>query len=271
MNRKRVGANASLHRTVQKVKRHERVQTAVRKTSKPLAAFVAAALVIGAAAWAGAKVWQKAAHAHALQFRSVSVEGFDVLDSAAIMRAAGLTLPCAFTKVNPKRVERQIRALPWVLEVTLDRKWMRKQLCIRIRERQPLVWLSADSVYLADASGRVLPPALGRLFDLPVISGIPPAEVATGNVSSTAAWKQAMSVFDFLHHKDRELLPMLSEVLVEKERLTLYTISGIRVQIPAAQALARLEKAVFLIRTLAMAGRNQGDVNLCFDRVAYVR
>lgn len=271
MSRKRVGANRSLHRTVQKVKRHERIQTAVRKTSRPMAAFVAVGLVIVAAAWISVKAWHKAGQMPSLQFRSASVEGLDILDSASVLRAAGLKLPCAFTHLNRKEMEKRIRALPWVFDVQLDRRWMRKQVCIRIRERQPVAWLNADSVYLADAAGTVMAPALGRLFDLPVISGIPVAAVRTGNVSSNEAWKQARSVFDFLNRKDRELLPMLSEILIEKERLTLYTISGLRVQLPISQALTRLEKAAFLIRTLTMAGRNDGDVNLCYDRVAYVR
>ncbi len=268
---KRIGANQSLHRTVRKVKRKERVHSAFRKTAGPAAMVTLSLILAAAAVWASVKVWQKAGRVESLQFRSAKLEGLDVLDSASVMAVSGLKLPCAFTRARPREIERRIEGLPWVAAAIVNRNWLSRSLRIRIRERKPVVWINADSICLADSSGMVLPPVLGHQFDFPVVSGIPVEAVRTGNVAFSASWTRARSILETLGNQDREIGPLVSEIVLDKERLTIHTLSGIRICLPVSATADRLGRAAFLIRALMMAGKTTAEVDLRFDRVAYVR
>lgn len=94
------------------------------------------------------------------------------LSESSIRELSGLQIGTHLFRINLDKVQKNIRANPWVEEVAVRRK-LPNMLWIYVRERQVAALLNSKAIYLVDNSGKVFKKADSEeLTDLPIFTGI---------------------------------------------------------------------------------------------------
>lgn len=94
----------------------------------------------------------------------------------AVLAAAGVVLHEPLVDLDPGAAAERVRALPWVAEADLERRWREGTVVLTVVERQPaaVVQAGAQSA-VVDRTGRVLavtPPAVDGVDGLAVVEGV---------------------------------------------------------------------------------------------------
>ncbi len=105
--------------------------------------------------------------------RHVRIEGTERLDPEELREAAGLLRGRNVFELSPGRVERALRAHPWIAEAHVHRS-LPDTIEVRVRERHAVAAaLRQGDVWLLDVTGAPFvqaPP--GEKVDLPVVTGL---------------------------------------------------------------------------------------------------
>lgn len=152
----------------------------------------------------------------------VEVSGITSVSADAIKQAAGLTGVDKWGKIKTTAVQRRLRQIPLIAEVTVTKKFP-DRLLINIVERKPV------GVLLATVGGRTVPMEIdktGTVFKkaskdtskiLPVISGLSFQNIRAG----MKVHKQLVPLFtqlDMLQKKNPALLSEISEMKIEQKK-----------------------------------------------------
>ncbi|HEX5094868.1 MAG TPA: FtsQ-type POTRA domain-containing protein [Acidimicrobiia bacterium] len=119
----------------------------------------------------------------------VNVDGNHHVTADQVREAAGIDLGSPILLLDTDAIAKRVRALPWVEEVDVQRKWS-GTLSISVVEEEPVAWVSAgNGVALLSSEGRVIAdvdvapadtteikgvrkaPAIGKLLSPPEAAG----------------------------------------------------------------------------------------------------
>ncbi len=169
--RKRTGAN---HR----IESMSRQRSKKRAAGKLIRRCVVAAIVLAAAGGAalGAinglkKASDLARNIEWLQVRTVRVRGARMVDTAAVLSAADITIGTPLTRLADKKIAARIETLAWVKKAAVRRQ-IPSTVTIAIKEREPIAMLSRGRVYLVDHEGVLFPMTPGVYIEAPIVFGL---------------------------------------------------------------------------------------------------
>ena len=131
-----------------------------------------------------------------LRVRAVEIVGTRVVSQEEILKLAAIRPDTGLFDIDLRAVQERVASQVYIERVAVSRN-VPDGIIIEITEREPVAILPAGKLLAIDAQGRVLPAAWGEaLFDLPVLTGIPAAEMVPGRqagVSRGAAGAHADS------------------------------------------------------------------------------
>jgi cell division protein FtsQ len=108
-----------------------------------------------------------------LDIDAINVNGAQHTAADTVRQASGLRVGDHLVEIDLDRAGEQIRALPWVADVTVDRSW-KGTIDVTITERSPAAAVHAggDGWLVVDSDRRVLFSSATAPPDLPIIEGV---------------------------------------------------------------------------------------------------
>jgi cell division septal protein FtsQ len=168
---------------------------------------------------------------------TVEVHGEAALTEDEIRSRLPFALGDNIFRLDTDAAEAALAAEPWIATVAVRRK-LPRTVVVDVTERRPAAVISADGLYLADASGapfKRVDLARGEGRDLPVISGINRELFAAAPTEATARTRAGLAVLAAWG----QTRPKAGEVRVEPSGTTLYTYDdAIAVRLGAADPAA---------------------------------
>jgi cell division protein FtsQ len=187
-----------------------------------------------------------------------------VLEAAAVGRGTSLLA------VDLREVAERVRALPWVDGVVVRRE-LPSRLVVEVTERSPAALVQLERLYFADAGGRVFKPVeRGEAADLPVITGLAPAEVADDPGGAAARLAAGLALLELAAAR----LPVpISELHVDASRgFVLRTNApGTEIVVGEGPFATKLDRAARVLAHLAAAGEEVESVDVTLEHRAVAR
>lgn len=228
--------------------------------------------LLGLAALAALGVVQVAAwveHSRALPVRTVAVHAapsggahteLSPARVAEVLAYAGVTPGDPLFAVDVDAVAKRVLEHPYVAQATV-RRVPPDGVEIAIEQREPAAVLSAGGLYLLDAHAHVMKGArAGDGLDLPVVTGIAAADVASGAAAPSIA-----RAVELLRAHAQAGAPggAASEVaLVAGVGFELVLADGTRVRLGTADFAGKLVRLDAVLRRLAADGRRASFIDL---------
>lgn len=271
---KRVGVN-------QRKQQQERRQKVRRKASGFMAVALRLGLVltlVGALGWGGAKVVQNArvlrGPLNQLTVKRVEVRGASHLSKEFVIRVAQVDREKCIFDVKPREVSRALLQQPWIKKATVRRSlW--GTVVITIKQRTPVALFSRGTVFQMDEEGVLLPLDSGRVYTLPVVSGLDAVVDARGcgRLFATSLTRYT----DFMtmaQAADAKLLKRVTQIDFSADDVVRLSLEGTGATVLLSRQDAR--------RRFGQLGRLMGEtpgvvhsgvrvVNLCYSNLAYIR
>jgi cell division protein FtsQ len=197
------------------------------------ALIMAAGLVLaGILGWG----WSTLTDPHFLPIKSVEVQGsFTHVDGAAVRAAVAVVLTGNFLTVDVRRVQRAVRALPWVRTVEVRRAWP-DAVHITVSEQSPVAKWGKDG--LVNDGGEIFsPPPASYPASLPSLEG--PEGSGPAVVSALENMNAILAPLEL--HIDRLILD-------ERRAWSLELDNGMRVILGRGNGYGRLLKFVRFYR-----------------------
>jgi cell division septal protein FtsQ len=271
---KRVGVN-------QRKQQQARRQTVRRKASGFLAVAVRLVVVValvGSVVWGGAKLVQNArvlrGPLNQLTVKRIEVRGASHLSKEFVIRVAQVDRGKCIFDVKPREVSRALLQQPWIKKASVRRTWW-GTVVITIKQRTPVALLNRGVVYQMDEEGVLLPLDSGRVYTLPVVSGLDAQLDARGCgrlfATSLARYSDFMTM---AQAADAKLLKRVTQIDFSADEVVRLTLEGSA----ATVLLSRPD----VHRRFGQLGRLLGEtpgvvhsgvrvVNLCYSNLAYIR
>jgi cell division septal protein FtsQ len=187
-----------------------------------------------------------------------------VLEAAAVRRGTPLLA------VDLREVAERVRALPWVDGVVVRRE-LPSRLVVEVTERSAAALVQLDRLYFADAGGRVFKPVEpGEAADLPVITGLAPAELADDPGRSAARLAAGLALLELAAAR----LPVtISELHVDALRgFVLRTNApGTEIVVGEGPFATKLDRAALVLAHLTAAGEDAESVDVTLEHRAIAR
>jgi cell division protein FtsQ len=182
----------------------------------------------------------------------IDVHGNQHLTGEAVMRAAGIGLGKNVFEVGPEEVRKRLLQVPWIESAQVRRR-LPGSYTIEMRERRAVALLSLEELYLVSDDGVAFKRFAGDdPYDLPIISGLDPAQLKRDKRASASA---LMSAVALLHdYQDAALARRepVSEIRIEPDGgLTLFVgpdATQVRLgKAPFREKLERLREVLNLL------------------------
>ena len=163
---------------------------------------LAAALVVGANAWKAS-----------LTVKQITVDGNRIVGTNEILQLTQLPRGTLLYRVDLMTIQRKVMGHYYIKDALVERN-LPSTIRISVIERIPIAMTEqSDALYL-DEEGFVLPRTISRkLFDLPMISGIPEhAPLKLGSIVAQPDLKEALLLLGVMKEVNRPLYHNISEV-----------------------------------------------------------
>ena len=176
---------------------------------------------------------------------SVDVRGTHLVSAERVLEAARIPPGRSMFLIDPRRIARQVEALPEVQRADVIRE-LPNRVTVVVEERKPFTLVHAGRLHWIDESGRVL----GRETQAvtpptPVISGLTEAELLSMSAAPNGKAREAIRLIRALLRSGSALAGEISEIdMTDGDGPVLYTVSGVEVRLGAEdweERLARLE------------------------------
>jgi cell division protein FtsQ len=177
--------------------------------------------------------------------KSVDVRGAHLVGADRILDAAQIAPGRNVFLLDPRRIARQVEALPEVQRADVIRE-LPDRVTVVVEERKPFTLVHAGRLHWIDETGHVLgredqavtPPA-------PVISGLTEAELVSMSGAPSGKARDAIRLIRALLRSGSTLAGEISEIdMTEAKGPVLYTVGGVEVRLGAEEwdeRLSRLE------------------------------
>ncbi len=168
------------------------------------------------------------------EVREIMVEGNNSLSAENIISVSGINPGENIFKINLKLSAERIRVLPVVKRVDMSRK-LPSTVAIRVEERKPLALLPVDGGFIqVDDEGVHIQKGDIASNQLPVVTGVTFAVPEPGGRIMSGALKTALAVVGEI---PPGLLPQLSEINIDGDQITAYTLDGIQCRLGSASGM----------------------------------
>jgi cell division protein FtsQ len=178
---------------------------------------VAVALVIGANAWKSS-----------LTVKQITVDGNRIVGTNEILQLTQVPKGTLLYRADLMAIQRNVMGHYYIKDALIERN-LPSTIHITVVERIPIAMTDrAETLYL-DEDGFVLPRTISRkLFDLPIISGIPEhAVLKPGSVVTQPDLKEALLLLGVMKEVNRPLYHNISEVhMRDGGDILLYSAEG---------------------------------------------
>lgn len=160
-----------------------------------------------------ANVWKENRRA-----TEVVVEGNRILVGKDILTLAAVPGNSLMFDLDLYAIERRVAKNPYIKSVAVHRD-IPNRVRISIEERIPVAAVVIDRLYYLDADGYVLPPAQSQsIFDLPVLTGLPPGEFVSGVRTKNRDALDAILILSVAQEIDDELYRNISEIHFDENK-----------------------------------------------------
>lgn len=150
-----------------------------------------------------------------LTVQRVMVEGNRIVETSEVMQLAQVRKNASLYDVDLRQIERDVASHHFIKSVMVERD-PPATIKIRVVERTPLTIVSGAEILYLDEDGVVLPHSISReLFDLPVLTGLPPEmKLAVGNPINEPDVSEALNILKTAKAVSKEIYHLISEVHV---------------------------------------------------------
>ena len=171
---------------------------------------VAALVVFAMALVVGGNLWESN-----LRVKRVTVAGAVNVEGNQIVQLAQIPAGMPLYEVDLTRVQRNVLSHYFIRRATVERD-LTGGIKITVEERTPLAIVAGDPLSYLDERGMVLPSSISKaVYDLPVISGIPPeVKLTPGSAVKREDVQEALLLLSTLKEVDREMFHRISEARV---------------------------------------------------------
>jgi cell division protein FtsQ len=167
--------------------------------------------------------------------------------------------------VDLEAIERAMERDPRIREATIRRQ-LPSKIVITIREREPVMLLSADELYGVDQEGTVIPLEKGQeLEDIPVLTGIFP-EVQPGAGYEHLGIRRGLEIRQAILQVAPSLLDKISEINVARPEVPLLYLvqGGAQVRMGSGDLHAKFRRLWTVLGDLSAKGISVKSLDLRF-------
>lgn len=189
-------------------KKRDTTQTrkAVKHAARGTAAFVArlvAALTVVVGTFAGVVgLWWWSTSTPVLAIKSVEIDGNGRAAVSELAPLTGIEPGTNILRLETRATKKSIESHPWIRQASVRRE-LPDKVRIVVTEWKPRALVALDRMYLVARDGTVFKRAIpGDPMDLPVITGLSPAEGAEAQATLNRKLKRALEVLDYWQAAD---------------------------------------------------------------------
>ncbi|MBN1893211.1 FtsQ-type POTRA domain-containing protein [bacterium] len=198
------------------------------------------------------------------QVREIEINGNEVLTDAEVLKLASLESGQSMWRLNLRKTERAIARSPYVDRARVFRLFP-DGVEIRVAEKEALALLESGGRMLCiDERGSLFPSRPGKLYDLPILSGISVRESRTGSVPKDSTLLSRLRLVALMRSDRPGLYTRISEIACSgKDGMVFFTSRhGIKVFFGEGDAHYKIRCLDAVLRE--MEEKKQGG------RVAYI-
>jgi cell division protein FtsQ len=195
----------------------------------------------------------------------VAVVGASRLTPEEIVAASGIGPGINLFRLDRSAVVARLEGLPLVRRADVVRRFPNR-VTVAVEERRPftlahagrLHWIDEQGVSLGAETRAVVPQA-------PVITGLSPADLATGDGTPAPRVAAGISLLRVLLRSETALLRQISEIDVSRpDGPVLYTLEGVEVRLGAEDWEARLGRLQGVLAQVRAGGEPVSAIDLRF-------
>jgi cell division septal protein FtsQ len=193
------------------------------------------------------------------------VRGAERLSREQVLSAARIASGTHILKVDVEGAIAALEALPEVRRAEVVRG-LPNHVQITIEERRPFTLVHAGRLHWVDELGVTMgAESRAVALDYPVISGLGPEDLATGQRAPSERVARGVALIRTLLRASSPLLGQISEIDVSRpEGPVLYTVDGVEVRLGAEDWEARVARLVGVLTQIAVSGRAVAAIDLRF-------
>ena len=210
--------------------------------------------VLASLAVSGRAAWRGAIASPALRIREIRVAGLVHASADELLALSPVRRGDHLLTADLGAMRAALARHPWVLEVSVGRRFLPPAVQVRVRERAAVALVDLGGLYLVDGDGFVFKrAAAGDGLDLPLVTGIGRVEYLQRRAEVEPLLQGALTLARTWRGQRREDSARLSEIHVDAtEGTTLYVgDDGVQVRLGAGdldEKLARLDKVMAALR-----------------------
>jgi hypothetical protein len=270
---KHIGANTRKKHSDRRHRLGNAVTKAARKGAHGSRILALLVLVIGGASYGALKIaaWMK--HSPIFTVSSISVEGTVRIDSTDVLRVSGIKTGTRIMDIDPRIAAKAIMKNPWVKSAAIVRHFPHG-VVIRIKERIPLVLVSAGTVYYADDAGMLMPLFPGTYSNLPLVTGLKDVRLDSVKCVGKASFERVKRFLDQCKAVDFAFAKRVSQIDFSGDPVVRISLDDMPVIIEMNDADTRT--SVARLRHLLESVRDETrgaprHINLCYENLAYLQ
>lgn len=179
--------------------------------------IVAVVLVIGANAWKSS-----------LTVKQITVDGNRIVGTNEILQLTEIPRGTLLYRADLMAIQRRVMGHYYVKDALIERN-LPSTIHITVTERIPIAMIDCGETLYLDEDGFILPRTISRkLFDLPVISGMPEhAPMKLGAIVTQPDLREALLLLGVMKEVNRPMYHNISEVHVRNGGdIVLYSAEG---------------------------------------------
>jgi len=174
--------------------------------------ILAGAVLLCLAAFVGRAYRTWLAASSTFQVRKIEINGNEVLTDAEVLKLASLKNGQSMWRLSLRKTERAISRNPYVYRARVFRLFP-DVVEIRVTEKEALALLESSGRMLCiDERGSLFPSRPGKLYDLPILSGIGIRETKTGSVPKDSTLLARLRLVSLMRSDRPELYTRISEI-----------------------------------------------------------
>jgi cell division protein FtsQ len=158
----------------------------------------------------GANAWKSN-----LKVTQIKVEGNLIVGTNEIVQLTQVQPGTLLYQADLTAIQRNVTSHYYIKDAVVERN-LPNTISVDVSERVPIAIVNRTETLYVDDEGVVLPRSISKkLFDLPVISGIPPGEeLALGSTIRDAQTRQALQMLMTMRSINHEMYYNISEIQV---------------------------------------------------------
>ncbi len=158
----------------------------------------------------GANAWKSS-----LKVTQIKVEGNRIVGTNEIVQLTQVQSGTFLYQADLTAIQRNVTSHYYIKDAVVERN-LPNTISVEVSERVPIAIINRTETLYLDGEGVVLPRSISKkLFDLPVISGIPQSEeLALGSMIRDAQTRQALQLLMTMRSMNHEMYYNISEIQV---------------------------------------------------------